>query len=120
MRNMSVAFLVSLTGMIAMAGAMSPGADKAQDKDDGWNRQGQELPWSEENYGVDVRTTATASRFITGKGVMARAEIEKRLNKSAGSQGLPASGYSMGEPSSKTSSITMSEKPTPMAPAESA
>ncbi len=37
------------------------------------------LAWSEDNYGVDVRTTATARRFITGQGVMPRAEIEKRL-----------------------------------------
>jgi hypothetical protein len=37
------------------------------------------LVWSEDNYGVDVKTTATASRFMTGQGIMPREEIEKRL-----------------------------------------
>jgi hypothetical protein len=37
------------------------------------------LDWSEDNYGVDVRTTATASRFVTGRGAMPREALEQRL-----------------------------------------
>ncbi len=44
-------------------------------------KRGLGLAWSEDNYGVDVRTTATASRFMTGHGAMPKEEIEKRLIK---------------------------------------
>ena len=80
MKKISVAFAIVLTGAVAVCAASWPGAAKAKAQAQvDWNKQVKEVPWSEENYGVDVRTTATASRFITGRGVMARADIEKRL-----------------------------------------
>jgi hypothetical protein len=37
------------------------------------------LVWSEDNYGVDVKTTATARRYMTGQGAIPKEELEKRL-----------------------------------------
>ena len=62
MKKMSVVFMIFATGVVAIWAATHPGAAKAQDRGTGWSRQQEALPWSEENYGIDVRTTATASR----------------------------------------------------------
>jgi hypothetical protein len=38
------------------------------------------LAWAEDNYGIDVRTTATAQHHITGEGAMPRGELQELIS----------------------------------------
>ncbi len=39
------------------------------------------LKWAEKHYGIDVMTTATATKWVTGEGAMPRQELEAYLQK---------------------------------------
>jgi hypothetical protein len=59
------------------AGVQSP--EKTGEPKSVLERRETRLRWAEDNYGVDVKTTATASRLITGQGAMPHEALEKRL-----------------------------------------
>jgi hypothetical protein len=59
------------------AGVQSP--EKTGEPKSVLERRETRLRWAEDNYGVDVKTTATASRLITGQGAMPHEALEQRL-----------------------------------------